>query len=159
MSPILISFTVPGQARPKGSLAGICRRDRAHTIIYKEQVIDSKKWRQTVATHCRLAMQRSGLSVPVPYALAVRVRVRFHLAPTMSVRNGVSTGVPVPSHRTPHPTDIKIGDADKLERNVGDALTDAGLLADDSLIIGWDSEKVWAADWSAPHLMVEVTAA
>lgn len=37
-------------------------------------------------------------------------------------------------------------DLDKLQRSLGDALSiDAGLLADDGLIVWWNAQKVWAA--------------
>jgi hypothetical protein len=35
---------------------------------------------------------------------------------------------------------------DKLQRNVGDALVDVGLIADDSLIVAWRAAKLWAPD-------------
>lgn len=35
-------------------------------------------------------------------------------------------------------------DLDKLERALGDALTQAGILRDDALIVHWDTSKIWA---------------
>ncbi len=44
-----------------------------------------------------------------------------------------------PTHKTGKP------DLDKLERALGDALTQAAVIADDALIVGWETRKIWGS--------------
>ena len=48
------------------------------------------------------------------------------------------------SSTLPYPTTRQFGDADKHARAIGDALTIAGVIADDSLIVDFTIYKRWA---------------
>ena len=45
-------------------------------------------------------------------------------------------------------------DTDKLQRAIGDALTKSGVIADDSRIVHWNIQKVWAKD--VPGMDIEI---
>lgn len=143
MGQILAMFRVDGRPRTKGSLKAVCTRSRSHAIRYQEEVKDSSRWRRMVA----LAAQRHqrevhggllGLKDPV------EVRLVAYFERQLSRAAGCPDGVVIPSHRTDFPIDIHLGDADKLARNVGDALTDSGLIRDDSQIADFLISKRWA---------------
>jgi Holliday junction resolvase RusA-like endonuclease len=153
---ILLAFEVPAvQPKPKGSLNGRCLRDRKHTVVYREDVIDSKRYRTAVRNACVKEMRNARWEM-APTAKAVSVRAMFYLAKSHVVKAGKRTDAYWPSHETPFPTAHDIGDLDKMCRNVGDALTDAKLIADDSLITKWiDPQKLWAPD-NIPTTFIEV---
>lgn len=48
------------------------------------------------------------------------------------------------------------GDVDKLERNALDALTQSGLILDDSLVVGGRKLKRWAVGDERPGVLIEV---
>lgn len=48
------------------------------------------------------------------------------------------------------------GDVDKLERNALDALTQSGLILDDSLVVGGRKIKRWAVGDERPGVLIEV---
>lgn len=49
------------------------------------------------------------------------------------------------------------GDEDKLRRNALDALTQSGLILDDSLVVGGENWKRWAASGQRPGVLIVVT--
>ncbi len=153
---ILLAFEVPGiQPRPKGSLAGRCLKDRKHTVVYREQVAESKKYRAAVMLACKTEMTRSDWRCGT-WGEAVEVRAKFYLARNHVIKDGKRVDAFWPSHDTVLPIAHDIGDLDKMCRNVGDALTDSGLIADDSLITKWlNPEKLWAPD-NVPITFIEV---
>ncbi len=152
---ILLAFEVPAvQPKPKGSLNGRCLRDRKHTVVYREQVDGSKGYRTAVRNACIKEMRRIESFEPFPYA--VHVRATFYLAKSYVIKAGKRTDAFWPSHETPLPIAHDTGDTDKLCRNVGDALKDAKLIADDSIITKWlDPQKLWAPD-NIPTTFIEV---
>lgn len=153
---ILLAFEVPAvQPRPKGSLNGRCLRDRSHTVVYREQVADSKDYRKAVAAYAKQEMRRCELPAE-PFDQAVKVRAVFYLAKSRVMKAGKRTDAFWSSHDTPFPTEKKIGDLDKMCRNVGDALVDSKLIEDDRLIVDWSgSQKLWAPD-NVPTTFIEV---
>jgi hypothetical protein len=62
----------------------------------------------------------------------------------------------VPSSQTAFPVSGDFGDLDKLCRNLGDALEQSGLIANDRQIASWDSLKAWCPDGEAPGVHVVV---
>jgi len=120
----------PGRPRTKGSLR---HQGRGHMV---EQVAGSGLWRRLIAEKLAFTLgQEQGQDGPVrkylPYVGPVSARAVFWFA------GRVEGGDPYPVGR-------RYGDLDKLARNIGDAMTDAGVIADDSLIVGWELEKLWA---------------
>lgn len=142
-----LSFWVPGTPRTKGSMRHIGKGRMT------EQVSGSSAWRRQVASAVVLELgQWIGPEGPVrlkrPYGGLVGVHVCFYYAPPRSVSS-------------PEELDRALGrkgDLDKLQRNVGDALEDAGLIADDAQIILWKAEKTWALPGRAAGLSMRVYA-
>lgn len=56
------------------------------------------------------------------------------------------------------PTSRAHGDIDKLIRSTLDALTQAGVIADDSLVVQLTTEKVWGLDGSGAEITVRAIA-
>ncbi len=136
----LTQVWVPGRPRTKGSLNVYCTRNAQHTVRVEEETKNSKGWRKLVAWTVQQDMIARGWDK------------RSHLtdgpveviATWFFQRQTDAEGNVVPSHQTPAPTDIHLGDLDKLQRNVGDALQDSLLIKDDSQIMRWQPMKLWA---------------
>lgn len=140
---ILALFRVDGRARTKGSLKVYCRKDRRHSVHVEEEVAESKAWRRRVALAAQAQSRSAWGTATLGHAGPVEVRLVCYLPRQLSVAKG-KEGTVVPSHSTDFPTDILMGDVDKLARNVGDALTDARLILDDSQITDFLVAKRWA---------------
>lgn len=142
---ILANLAVSGRARTKGSLDAV-RRPNGSTYM-RENNPESKPWRAKVARACR-EYQLAEFGALRRFEGPVEVRCVFFLPRTESVNGG-----PVPTSATEWPTSIVTGDADKLLRNVGDALlmpkkkseapVTSALILDDSQIVSWFGLKIW----------------
>lgn len=137
----LITVDVPGRPRTKGSLKG------GRTPDGRDRMVDtplSKQWRATVADAVKpliadIEKVERGktwwrLRPGWPIAGAVKVEVTFFFE-----RTGVAE----------LPTGRNFGDIDKLLRNVLDALKDAGLYTDDSLVMDVRGAKYFGAQEGA----------
>lgn len=140
---ILAMFRVDGRPRTKGSLKATCTRNRSHTIRYQEETKDSSRWRREIALACQ-RHQRAMWGKLLGHEGAVEVRLVAYFDRQLSVAQGVAEGTIIPSHLGLFPTDIKLGDTDKLARNVGDALTDSGIIRDDSQVTDFMVAKRWS---------------
>lgn len=149
---ILTAFTRAGRPRTKGSLRATCTRVPAHKVRYQEETRDSGLWRKQMAKAAQMAHLRATDGILMNYPGAVEVKATFVFQRTMSVAGG-----PIPSHDTPYPTDIHLGDVDKLARNLLDALTDSHVIADDSLVVSLVVHKRWTHLGEEPGCIVEVT--
>jgi Holliday junction resolvase RusA-like endonuclease len=132
------TFGVYGRPRTKGSLNVYCLKNARHTVRVEEETKDSSLWRRMVARAAQAHMLETsgGLwNVGDP----VGVRLLFVFPAWIGVGGEV-----VPSHDTPWPTAITLGDIDKLTRNVLDALTDAHMIEDDRLVVQLQVAKEWA---------------
>lgn len=127
----LAQVWVPGRPRTKGSLRATCTRDARHTIRYQQETKDSKAWQRHVATAVQTDMiTRHGGILLLERAVTVQAVYFFRREDEdMSWE--------------PYPTAITVGDLDKLERNVGDALTQSLLVADDKFIVQTTQMKFW----------------
>lgn len=138
---------VPGRARTKGSL-----RPQGRRLV--EQVARSKDWRQQVAE----TVLRTYGAVPGPTGFT-----RWWQPASGPVVASLTVWLPRPAAlradagpRWDWPISIYDGDLDKLQRNIGDALTDTGVIADDSLIVGWTAWKLWAATATGAGALIEL---
>lgn len=140
---IPITLWVSGVPKPKGSMKCIGRRGKvAHVLTEDDSSGDRKLWRTAVATIADQARQRRTLDY------AVRVHVTFYI-PRPANHYGTGRNAAVVKDSAPaFPTAKTIGDTDKMQRNVGDALVDGHVLTDDSLIVDWFASKRWAAERS-----------
>jgi hypothetical protein len=139
--PALVRVWVAGAAKTKGSLSaqvapGVTASGRRRVRMV-ESVVGSGAWRaatvQAVMAALGGAPSPDGPRLPCrPWDRAVAVALCLWLPRPASV--------PADSW----PTSRRTGDVDKLQRNIGDALVDVGLVADDSLIVTWRETKLWA---------------
>lgn len=143
-SPLPLRVWVGGRARTKGSL-------RWQGTRAVEQVAGSKGWRETVAgTVLRVLGSTPGPGGPV-------VTWEPHGGP---VAVSLTVWLPRPASRAaePYPTRRTDGDLDKLARNVGDALTDAAVITDDTMVVHWSAWKLWAPSPERSGVLIEVVA-
>lgn len=119
------SLFVPGHAKTKGSVESLGNGR------VRQSVEGSARWAQLVRGAVETHMQRLGIET-VPSGNPVSVHLRYWLDCEDVTAGGV-------------------GDVDKLERNILDALTKAGLYADDRQVVRVVHEK-WPArpDRNAP---------
>ena len=124
-------FTVVHKPAPKGSLAPKGRRGQRVRLV--EQVKGSKPFREAVADAARTALAgRPGFPLVGP--VEVRMVCAFVQPPSYAKR------------RRHWPVSRGSGDLDKLERNVLDALVDAGVIGDDSQVCRLVGDKDYAGN-------------
>lgn len=161
MTPgIVAHFRAGGRPRTKGSLKVYCTKSRDHKIHLEEEVAESKKWRTVVARASRQHQLQDGGTFR-RYAGPVEVRLVFFFPREESVAGG-----PIPTHATEWPTHITLGDADKLARNVLDALSaptkraqapvTSALILDDSQVVQLSVAKFWVPAGREPGVQVLV---
>lgn len=139
--PAEVRVWVAGAARTKGSLSaqiapGVTSTGRRRVRMV-ESVQGSGAWRAATVQAVMAALGGS------PSPEGPRLPYRPWSGP---VKVGLCVWLPRPrtSPAAGWPTSQRTGDVDKLQRNIGDALVDVGLLADDSLIVSWQAVKLWA---------------
>ena len=158
--PVLMAVRVGGRPRTKGSLKVYCQKDRRHTVHVTEEVEESIRWRKAVARAVREKQLAGGGSI-LAWPGPVEVRLVFHFPREQSVNGG-----PIPTHQTEWPTAITVGDADKLARNVLDALSMptkkadvakcSGLIKDDSQVVILSVAKFWVSGDTEPGVDILV---
>ncbi len=168
MGRLILQVFVPGRSRTKGSLKPIHipgRNGRPCKVTLTEDHKHSEPWKKRImyAAARQLDVASAG---PEPferlsaYAGPVEVHCFFRFerefAVTQVVGGGALPASVIPSHATPWPTAADIGDEDKLRRNVLDALTQAGVIADDRLSIGGANYKRWCEPGEEPGALVVV---
>jgi Holliday junction resolvase RusA-like endonuclease len=120
MSKIEVTFTVIGDPASQGS----------HSIINGRivQVNSSKlnRWRKAVIEAAQEHLPQDWQPLDGP----VELIVNFYMSKPASVKRSLPTVAP---------------DLDKLIRGVGDALTMAGVVTDDSRIVRISARKIYAA--------------
>lgn len=136
-----IRFTVFAEPAPQGSKRSIGHNRFIETssklMPYREAIIS-----QII----RDGYHTTNLTVPV----AVRATFFFQ-RPRSHYRTGKNSHLlkeGAPMYRTTTP------DLDKLQRALGDALAQGGVLHDDNLIVQWDTRKMWA---DRHNTVIEVT--
>lgn len=147
---VIGSGFIAGKPIPKGSLKPrITRRANGQMSVTLHDKPEADAWKLTMI---RAIMDNCGIVAlrgpdrkvigyePAPYPGPVAVRAVFYFAQRIG-----ADGLVWPSHDTPWPMADDIGDTDKLQRNLGDALEQSGLIANDRNIVRWlDPEKQWA---------------
>jgi hypothetical protein len=129
---VVTEVWVPGAPKTKGSLdfkGGYA----------EESVIGSKIWRRLVAERVVSERMRRGLFVPTSAPVGVRVLSRLPVP--------VELADLAPGALIDHaPIEERVGDTDKLYRNVLDALQDAGAYRNDNQVCKLSGGKVYATD-------------
>lgn len=133
-----LTFTVFGKAQPQGSARAFLPRGSKRPVVTSDNP-NVKEWRTQVAWEAAAALRAAGGTILTG---PVRVMARFALVRPKSLPKKVVHHVKKP-------------DLDKLTRAVGDAITGV-LFHDDSQIVQWKVEKVYAADGQAPQAVIVV---
>lgn len=126
----MITFTVVGTPKPQGSKRAFVQSGRARLVESSGAAL--KDWRGDVRAAAIEAGQ--GHDLPLDGPLVATIDFRF--------RRPASA----PKKRHTWPTTRSSGDLDKLCRATFDALTDAGLIADDARIVSLAATKDYATD-------------
>ena len=103
-----------------------------------------KPWRAAIDKAAREAMAKVDLTQPITDPVHVAVTFYF-TRPASHWRTGRNAHL-LRDNAPADPTGRGVGDVDKLARAVRDALTTAGLIADDSLVVRREARKAWALD-------------
>jgi len=122
-----------------------------------------KPWRDNVRSAALTELLRIGMTTTAGFGtIPVIVDIRFSFArPASHYGTGRNAGV-VKASAPPFPSSHSIGDLDKCARAILDALTDAGVFADDSQVVELDARKVWVGTDLAldrPGAVIDVSAA
>jgi Holliday junction resolvase RusA-like endonuclease len=133
-------FAVAGRPRTKGSLTPQISRNgkgqmRVHLVESGEYAVP---WKKTMIYAIReQALELDAGIFRAAFEGPVEVRATFFYARTGPAAQGLGRPTLASGANA-------CGDLDKLERNLLDALTQSGLIKDDSLVVKIVSEKRWA---------------
>jgi len=142
--PTLLACTIPGTPQQQGS------KTRTPQGGMREANRDLESWRAGAITFLQRAV-RERWAAPATIGYAVSVEAVFAYGrPKGHYGTGRNAGRVKPSAPT---WKASAPDLDKLQRALGDALTQAGVLRDDALIVQWMPAKVWG---DAPETRVVV---
>ena len=133
---VVTDVWVSGRPATKGSLDLAPRRGGGTYV--RESVAGSKDWRRLVAS--AVGNDRRARGVGDPTLSAVGVRILF----VLPVPIGVAASTPAELISGLWPDMARVGDVDKLTRNVMDALQDAGAYKDDTQVCKALVGKVYA---------------
>lgn len=125
-APENVEFWVRGTPVPQGSM----RHVGGGRIIHSNKGL--KEWREALTGKATRIKRDVGVFEDGP----------LHLSVTFYLPHG--------KQKDPYP--MRRNDLDKLLRAVGDALTDSGLIVDDSRIVSGHQEKHWAVDGAGAYI-------
>jgi Holliday junction resolvase RusA-like endonuclease len=128
----ILTCTIPGTPQQQGS-----KRNVGKFSIEANKNL--APWRADAIANLQQAMEAQGIG---QFIGPVRVSATFAYGRPAghygSGRNASVLKAMAPSWKSTAP------DLDKLARALGDALTQAGVVRDDALIVSWNIDKVWA---------------
>lgn len=143
----MITIRVYGEPIPQGQIS-----HNAAGSAYSTNAKRLKPWRAAIAK----AVITQAADVPTitePSALSL---VLYLPRPKKHYRTGKYADV-LRDDAPQWPTAHQLGDLDKHQRSVLDALTEAGLIADDSLIVAaWPAWKTWATADQPPGARIAI---
>lgn len=132
-------FFAHGEPAPKGSYKAVRNPKTGKTLLLPMSKRE-KPWRQTIVA----AIENSRRKPDIGDDYAVEIEALFLL------RRPKTVGKMERKRPTKYP------DLDKLQRALGDAMTDAGLYSDDSQIVKWTASKEYVEDKSEEGVSVIV---
>jgi len=140
----VLEFDVIGTPVPQGSLS----KGFGHHLRYSNDA-KLKLWRHMAIHEICEAVAKLDGKWSIDQSVSVTADFRFtrpkkHYTGTGKLKEGVPYYKPTPS------------DCDKLQRAIGDALTQSGALRDDALIVHWDAWKRYAHEGEPPGVSVTV---
>lgn len=169
---VIARLFVAGRPRTKGHMQPVHRRGtggRPCTFGGAKDRPLLQAWMRTLGRGLQdqlgVELQRRGTPPRVqrvdaePYAEPVEVHCFFRFDRVESEREAAEQGEVIPSHATPWPTTIGIGDEDTLRRAVLDALVKSGVIKDDSLSVGGMNYKRWCEPGEEQGVLIIVQAA
>ena len=140
----LLDFWVPGHAKTKGSLeprapkCHCCTACRGYARMPQlRDTPGSKRWRGLVAYAATQAMRRAPRAWPLKGPVEMALVYRLAVTEEELIEQGA-------------------GDIDKLERNIFDALQDAGVYANDAQVVRCAHEKVAVVDFGVRIMVAMV---
>lgn len=145
-----VSFFVPGRPRPQGSKRPIPRPNGGISLV--EQSAHIVEWRARVAGFAALAWGTTTAT-----ELPVRVTALFVLRrPKSHYSKAKRSAGRLAKHAPAYPIAKCMGDIEKLERAIYDALTGVALI-DDGQVVSNHNDKVWGAidEPEGVHITVE----
>lgn len=160
MSHVIASVFVPGRPRTKGHIENfvtgrgsgkirVANADREVLKVWMKVLIGTLR-RELGITVGRVggkAVRTDG----EPYAGPVDVFTYFRFERQQAAGGGVW-----PSHDTPCPTAMDLGDEDTLRRAVLDGLTQAGVIDDDRWVVNGANAKRWCLAGEEPGVQIFV---
>lgn len=146
----LVSIFVHGVPVPKGNL----KRSRYGRTYFEAHVT---AWCDTMATACKAAYRGAMGPTAQPHSGPVAVELAFSFERPASHGKGQRRGVRVgkAAKTLPPCTSHRLGDLDKLSRNVLDSLTNGGVIVDDSHVVRLVAAKEYGG---SAGVMVRVVA-
>lgn len=134
---VVLVATLPGDPQQQGS-----KRPLGPGRPFIEMNRNLAPWRADAVHYLQAAAREQwGPSFGVPLTDPVRVEATFVYARPKghygTGRNAGRVKDGAPTYKTSAP------DLDKLQRALGDALTQAGVVRDDALIVSWSTSKQW----------------
>lgn len=132
-----LRFEVAGLPIPQGSKVAFVQRGRA--VMKDDNEKELHAWRDLVASRAETTAHYAGwqqLDSPVMVTLTA-----FIPKPPGTRFKEFPAGPP---------------DVDKLQRAVGDALTQSGVIKDDARIVQWIAGKRWAPDPARPFVALTI---
>lgn len=137
-----LAVTIPGRPEQQGSKK-----------VFNRRAVEANKnlapWRADAIHHIQQAM---AAQLVTQFVGPVRVIAGFYYArPAGHYGTGRNAGIVKPSAPV---FKESAPDLDKLQRALGDALTQAGAIRDDARIVAWDVDKLWA-ETSSVRLTIE----
>lgn len=146
----LCTVFVHGRPVPKGNL----KRSRSGHTYFEAHVV---AWCDTVALACKAAYRTACGPTAAPHSGPVAVELAFSFERPVShgaaSRRGVRVGQA--ARTLPPCTSHRLGDLDKLSRNVLDSLTNGGVIVDDSHVVRLVAAKEYGG---SAGVMVRVVA-
>ena len=137
----MITFTIPGVPQQQGSKV-FSQQGRGYDANKK-----LAPWRKDALACIRDAKgDHDGPMFTGPIQVTM---IAYFPRPASHYGSGRNAGVLKPSAPFWHSS---APDCDKVQRALGDALTQAGLILDDRLIVSWDASKVYGD----PRMVVQV---
>lgn len=135
----MITLQVPGTPKPKGSLKCIGRRGKVAHVLIEDAGEQLTTWRERVTYAARQA------KTTYPKGTPVSVYIDFYIPRPLSHHSTVPPRNKIlPRYLEAQPVTRSSGDLDKLTRTILDAITDGGLLDDDSQVVELIVRKYYA---------------
>jgi Holliday junction resolvase RusA-like endonuclease len=150
---LALTWFTPGHPVPQGSKRAFMSKSTNRPIVLDSNRIGLAEWRAQLAAYAIKAWEGRER---IESSTAIRMefyfqRPKMHFLPINSRRTELELRPSAPVYHTAPP------DLDKLQRAVFDAFTDAGVWADDSLVVKVVATKLYEGYGNQPGVRVWVS--